>query len=158
VPSTSYACLEVVEKAHRRLLSVQGLTIARQRERAGRAQELQHRPRLGSSCHAPLPFSMMPRTMRRKCVSGSASPSHCAHAGMPRNGNMKPDSSIDGRKKKKVICIACSWFCASVEKVKPTARLASMNTPIIAISSVKLPAIGTSNSSRAAPRITPSWM
>ena len=37
---------------------------------------------------------------------------------------MKPDSRIDGRKKKKVICIACSWLRASVEKVKPTARLA----------------------------------
>ena len=37
-------------------------------------------------------------------------PIACAHSGMPRNGNMKPDSSIDGRKKKNVICIACSWL------------------------------------------------
>jgi hypothetical protein len=36
---------------------------------------------------------------------------------MPRKGNMKPDSRIDGRKKKKVICIACIWFRAMVEKV-----------------------------------------
>jgi hypothetical protein len=34
---------------------------------------------------------------------------------------------------------------ASVEKVKPTARLASMNTPIIA-PAAKLPSMGTSNS------------
>ena len=33
---------------------------------------------------------------------------------------MKPESRIEGRKKKKVICIACSWFCAMVEIVKPT--------------------------------------
>ena len=39
---------------------------------------------------------------------------------------MNPESRIDGRKKKNVICIACSWFFASVEKVNPTARLASM--------------------------------
>jgi hypothetical protein len=43
---------------------------------------------------------------------------------MPRNGNMKPDSRIEGRKKNIAICIACSWFAATVEKVKPTARLA----------------------------------
>ena len=76
---------------------------------------------------APLPLSRMPRTIRRKCVSGSTSPIHCAHCGMPRNGNMKPESRIEGRKKKNAICIACSWFRAAVEKVKPTARLAAMN-------------------------------
>ena len=64
-----------------------------------------------------LPFSMMPRTTRRKCVSGSTSPIACAQPGMPRNGNMKPESRIEGRKKKNVICIACSWMRASVEKV-----------------------------------------
>ena len=34
------------------------------------------------SCHisaTPLPFSMMPRTTRRKCVSGLISPKTCAH-------------------------------------------------------------------------------
>ena len=41
---------------------------------------------------------------------------------------MKPDSSIVGRKKKNVICIACSWFCASDESVMPTVRLAAMNS------------------------------
>ena len=46
----------------------------------------------------PLPLSRMPRTMRRKCVSGSASPIVCAHSGMPRNGNMKPERSSEGRK------------------------------------------------------------
>src|SRR3979490_2322026 len=47
---------------------------------------------------------------------------------MPRKGNMKPERSIDGRKKKNAICIACSWFLAKVEKVKPTARFAAMKT------------------------------
>ena len=33
-------------------------------------------------------------------MSGRISPSVCAHCGMPRNGNMKPDSKVEGRKKK----------------------------------------------------------
>ena len=41
---------------------------------------------------------------------------------------MKPVSNIDGRKKKNVSCIACNWLRAMVEKVKPTARLAPMNS------------------------------
>ena len=45
---------------------------------------------------------------------------------MPRNGNMKPDSSRLGRKKKNVICIACSWLRAIDEKVMPRVRLAAM--------------------------------
>ena len=88
---------------------------------------------------------MMPRTMRRKCVSGSASPSHCAQTGMPRNGNMKPDSRIDGSRKKKLICMACVMFCARLEKVMPTVRLAMMNTSTHADNSVRLPRIGTPN-------------
>ena len=32
----------------------------------------------------PAPFSMTPRTRRRKCVNGSASPSTCAQSGIPR--------------------------------------------------------------------------
>ncbi|CAN5576792.1 hypothetical protein BH20VER3_BH20VER3_20540 [soil metagenome] len=45
--------------------------------------------------------------------------------GRPRKGNMKPESRIEGRKTKKVICIACSWFFAIIEKVMPMARLAA---------------------------------
>ena len=41
---------------------------------------------------------------------------------------MKPDSRIDGRKKKNVICIACSWLRAIEEKVMPSVRLAAMNS------------------------------
>ncbi len=81
--------------------------------------------------------------MRRKCVSGNTSPIHCAQSGMPRNGNMKPDNSIDGRKKKKVICMACIWVRAMVEKVKPTARLATMNRLTPAVSSQTEPMNGT---------------
>ncbi|MNH46329.1 hypothetical protein D3C79_1090670 [compost metagenome] len=54
----------------------------------------------------PLPFSMMPRTMRMKWVSGRTSPIHCAQCGMPRKGKAKPDSRKFGRKKKNVICTA----------------------------------------------------
>src|SRR5207253_2768325 len=32
------------------------------------------------------PLSITPRTMRRQCVSGSASQTTCAQPGMPRNG------------------------------------------------------------------------
>ena len=41
---------------------------------------------------------------------------------------MKPDSRIDGRKKKNVICIACSWLRAMELKVMPSVRLAAMKT------------------------------
>ena len=40
---------------------------------------------------------------------------------------MNPESRIEGRKKNIVICIACIWLLASVEKVKPMARLAAPN-------------------------------
>src|SRR4030095_12368610 len=49
----------------------------------------------------PFPFKRMPRTMRRKWVRGKTSPTIWAQRGMPRNGNMSPDSEIDGRKKGK---------------------------------------------------------
>ena len=64
--------------------------------------------------------------MRRKWVLGRQVPTHCAHSGMPRKGNMKPESRMDGRKKKNAICTACSWFCARVEKVMPMERFAAM--------------------------------
>ncbi len=64
-------------------------------------------------------------------MSGSTLPTTCAHSGIPRNGNMKPDSRIDGRKKKNVICIACSWLRAIDEKVMPSVRLAAMNSSTI---------------------------
>src|SRR6266567_292898 len=54
------------------------------------------------------PLSRIARTMRMKCVSGRHCPTHCAHSGMPANGNMKPDSRMFGRKNMKVIWIACS--------------------------------------------------
>ena len=57
--------------------------------------------------------------MRMKWVAGRTSPSHCAHTGMPRNGNMKPDSRIDGSSMNTEACIACSWFWVTVEMVKP---------------------------------------
>jgi hypothetical protein len=47
---------------------------------------------------------------------------------MPTTGaNIQPDSSIEGRKKKNDICIACCCVLASVDKNSPSARLAAMN-------------------------------
>ena len=46
---------------------------------------------------APYSFSSTPRALRTKWVSGRAFPSVRAHRGMPSNGNMNPDKSIDGR-------------------------------------------------------------
>ena len=46
---------------------------------------------------------------------GTTSPIACAQTGMARNGNMKPESRIDGKKTKNVICIACIWVFATVE-------------------------------------------
>jgi hypothetical protein len=74
-----------------------------------------------------------------KCVFGTASPITCAQPGMPRNGNMKPESRIEGRKKNIVICIACIWLLASVEKVKPIARLAAMKSTSTVDSSSEAP-------------------
>ena len=99
----------------------------------------------GHTALQSLPLSITPRITRRKCVSGNASPMNCAQPGMPRNGNMKPDSSSDGRKKKKVICIACIWLCATLEIVMPTVRLAPMKISTPSSSSARLPSNGTLN-------------
>jgi len=89
-----------------------------------------------------LPLSKMPRTIRKKCVRGNTSPMCCAHTGMPRKGNMNPESSREGKKKKKAICTAWSWFSATVEKVIPMARLAAMNTMDTRSSNGTLPTMG----------------
>ncbi len=67
---------------------------------------------------------------------------------------MNPESSIEGRKKNMVICIACIWLLASVEKVKPMARLVAMKRMRTVESSTRLPTIGTSKRYFAAVRIT----
>ena len=69
---------------------------------------------------------------------------------MPRNGDMKAESKMFGRKYNIVICIDCICDRAIVENAKPTPRVATMNSTIAADSVRKLPNIGTSNSSRAA--------
>ena len=63
------------------------------------------------------PLSMIARTTRKKCVIGRRLPRSCAQTGMPWNGNMKPESRIDGSMKKKVSCIACICVRAKVENV-----------------------------------------
>ncbi len=70
---------------------------------------------------------------------------------------MKPDSSSDGRKKKKVNCMACICDLAMVEKVKPSDRLAMTNIAMPSDSKAKLPTNGTPKSSRAAIRMTAVW-
>ncbi len=70
---------------------------------------------------------MMPRVSRMKWVLGRASPSHCATSGMPSNGNMKPDRSIDGSRMNTVICIAWNWVRAAVDMNNPSARFAAIN-------------------------------
>src|SRR5690606_10927157 len=82
-----------------------------------------------------LPLSAIPRTMRMKCVSGSVWASHCAGVGMASNGNMKTLSGMFSRRKKNDICMACCCDLATVEKTKPRARLAAMNTKANAYSS-----------------------
>ena len=47
---------------------------------------------------------------------------------MPANGNMKPDSRIDGRNTKNVICIAWNCDCALVEISRPSVRLATISS------------------------------
>ena len=55
---------------------------------------------------------------------------------------------------KNVICMAWSWFCATVEIVMPSARFAATKSSTTASSSGMLPSIGTWNRKRAANRIT----
>ena len=73
----------------------------------------------------PASFSITPRTIRKKWVSGKISPRYCAQTGMPRKGNIKPESKSEGRKKKKVICRAWNCELAMVLKVKPRVRFTS---------------------------------
>lgn len=35
-------------------------------------------------------------------------PKICAHFGIPKNGNIKPDSNMEGKKKKYDNCVACN--------------------------------------------------
>jgi hypothetical protein len=73
---------------------------------------------------------------------------------MPRNGNMKPDSRIEGSRMKTEACIACSWFWVTVEMVKPIARFTVMNSAVPRQSRARLPSVATSNRKRATTRIT----
>ena len=78
----------------------------------------------------------------------------CAHTGMARNGNIKPDSRIDGKKKESHLH-GLQLILATVEKVKPTAKFAKMKMPIRLnnkgpISSI----IGTSKMMKAALMMT----
>ncbi len=74
------------------------------------------------------PRRMMPRTITTKCVRGSACASHCANRGMPSNGNMKPDSRIDGS----IVANASwnAWNCvfANVEISRPSVSVAAMKS------------------------------
>src|SRR5690606_6931322 len=70
-----------------------------------------------------------------KLVRGSLWASHCAGVDMASNGNMEPLSRMFGRRKKNDICMACCCDLATVEKTKPSARLAAMNTKAKAYSS-----------------------
>ncbi len=65
----------------------------------------------------------------------------CAHSGIPANGNMKPDSNIDGKKKKNVICITCNCVSAIVENVIPTKRFAIMKGKVAISNNKILPTI-----------------
>ncbi len=66
----------------------------------------------------PLPLSNMPRTTLQEMGDGKDFADATApRPGMPRNGNAKPDTRMEGRRKNTIICIACSWFWATVEKV-----------------------------------------
>ena len=66
----------------------------------------------------------------------------------------RPDSMIDGNRKNTDICIACNWFCAKVEKVKPTARLTVTKSAVASHKSAIEPATGTWNSTCAVNRMT----
>jgi hypothetical protein len=99
------------------LTSVEGTAVAGEAspDTAGRKAAIGHRSAALSA--RPLPFNGTPRAMRSRWVNGSTSPKTCAQTDIPRNETMKPKSRSDGKKKKNVICMACNWLFASVEKV-----------------------------------------
>jgi hypothetical protein len=74
------------------------------------------------------PRSTMPRTSSTKCVSGSTCAIHCAARGMPSNGNMNPESRIDGSIVKKASWNAWNCVRASVEITSPSVSVAAMKS------------------------------
>ena len=57
---------------------------------------------------------------------------------------------MEGKKKKKVICIACSCVFAIVEKVIPTIKFAIIKGKVTTSSNSTLPKIGMENKTFAA--------
>ena len=65
---------------------------------------------------------------------------------MPSNGNMKPDSRIEGRNRKNAICMAWNCVRASVDTNNPRVRLATISSIAAPYTPARLPRMGTSNS------------
>ena len=66
------------------------------------------RPNLGPDIGETISFQENATQHAQEMAEGKASPMTCAHSGMPRKGNMNPESKSEGRKKKNDICMACS--------------------------------------------------
>ena len=101
---------------------------------------------------------MIERTAWMKCVVGRAWPNVWAQAGMPAKGNMKPDRRMEGRKMKKVICMACIWLRATVENKKPSERLTRMKSETAARKASGEPRKGTPNKRRAPASRIATWI
>ena len=104
-----------------------------------------------------LPFNRIPRTIRRKCVTGKISPNHWAHSGIPLYGNIKPERIIDGNRKPDDAWLACIWFLAIDEKTNPNAKFEQIKITQTRNNRAIEPSMGTWKRTLAAVMITIIW-
>ena len=93
-------------------------------------REQRHRPEVGPDLRQAVALQQdaaadPQRVRQRHRLADRTAPS----AGMPWNGNMKPDSIIDGSKRELRQLLRLHLRRAMVENAKPIARLQAMNTP-----------------------------
>src|SRR5260221_3513426 len=100
----------------------------------------------GHSVSRPTPFRKIPRRMMTKYRRGIRYVRGWIHDGMFSIGNTKPERYIIGVMKKKVdVIIACCWVLEIVEMNRPSPRVVSRYTRLMATNSQKLPRSGTLN-------------
>jgi hypothetical protein len=68
---------------------------------ANHQRERHDGPCFGKNLCEAVPFEQETANDAQEVSQGQRLADHCAQRGIPRNGNMKPDNKIDGRKKKK---------------------------------------------------------
>ena len=102
--------------------------------------------RLGARWVRGVPRRRMARQRRLKWVRGRSSPSHWAGTGIDSKGNMKPERSTEGRKKKKADLGRLELGRTREEMTRPKVRLAAMKRSEAIARSRSEPSTGTRKS------------